>query len=202
MPKKLRVDMDQMLFTSDEETVLITNGITTCIAFIAQGSFWDEEEDDMVDFCGLYHWSGFRRVDTPLDQQAKNALLYFFKTLTSYTGIDRGEKITIDTLCFIGGEKEQRDSDNGLIVTGTEAEVYLLKQAVREFNFVAHQFIIASENISHHHFLTEGEQSISIKLTLDAINCKVESPEPYNSSEEELHQENLTGSSSLSSTLM
>ncbi len=189
--------MDNVLFTSDEETVLITKGITTCIAFIVQGSFWDEEDDE-IDFCGLYHWSGFDSIHRSRDQQAKNALLYFLKALTSFAGIDSGEEITINALHFIGGEKEQRDSDDEIIVSGTEAEVNYLRKAVREFNFKEHHFKIARKNINHHHFLTEDEQSISIKVTLDAIDYQLESPEPDKSSCEELHHESLRESNAIS----
>lgn len=169
--------MDDVLFTSDEKTVLITKGVTTCIAFIVQGSFWDEE-NDKIHFCGLYHWSGFKNVNRTQDQQAKDTLLNFFKKLRNYAGIDDEDEITIDVLYFIGGEKEQCDSDDEILVSGTEAEVNSLQKAVKGFNFAAHQFKIAPENIHHQHFLTEGEQSISIQLTLDAIDCKIKSPAP------------------------
>ena len=96
----------------------------------------------------------------------------------SFAGIEDEEEITIDTLCFIGGEKEQCDEDNEVIVSGTEAEVDSLKKAVKEFNFTAHQFKVAPENISHQHFLTEGEQSLSIKLTLDTIDWQIINPVP------------------------
>jgi hypothetical protein len=173
---RIKVSMDGVSFTSDEETVLITKGVTTCIAFLVQGSFWDEDEDE-IGFCGIYHWSGFNRMNITQNQQAKNALCYFLEKLRSFTGIENEEVITIDTLCFIGGEKEQRAGDNEVIVSGTEAEVYSLKKAVKEFNFTDHKFRINPKKIYHQHFLTEGEQSISIKLALDTIDCQIEIPE-------------------------
>ena len=40
MPKKrIKVPMDGVSFTSDEETILLTKGVTTCIAFLVQDLF-------------------------------------------------------------------------------------------------------------------------------------------------------------------
>lgn len=174
--KKIELAMDEIRFTSDENTVLFTYGITTCIAFIVQGSFWDDD-DSASEYCGLYHWSGFDLSSTPHSQQAKNALTYFLKALRDFSGLDAASNITIDTLEFIGGERQQRDGRGEVIVSGTEAEVDALIKAVSEFNYATMHFSLAAQDISHQHFLTTNTQSIAIELSIDECSFEVEEQE-------------------------
>ncbi len=177
MPQKtIELNMDEIRFTSDENTVLITHGITTCIAFIVQGSFWDDDDDE-IEYCGLYHWSGFDSSSTPHTQQAENALTYFLEKLRSFAGLDASSNITIDVLAFIGGEKEQRDESGAIVVSGTEAEVLSLRNAVAKFDYTAMHFTLSADDISHQHFLTTNEQSVSIELSIDECTLHVEESE-------------------------
>ena len=178
MPKNiLTVNMNEVRFNTDESTVVTTEGLTTCIAFIIQGSFWDEDDDE-ISFCGLYHWSGFEDPDEDPDKQARKALLFFLTKLREFAGVEEDTEITIDLLKFIGGEKEQRDSEDKLIVSGTEAEVNSLIKAVKEFNFAKYHFRIDPKVISHQHFLTKNEQTISIGLSLSDCRFVIINPIP------------------------
>jgi hypothetical protein len=182
MPRKkskklIEVIMGDVVFTSDTKTSLITEGVTTCIAIIVQGSFWDEEHDE-INFCGLYHWSGFGPSAIEQDKQAHTTFLYFLEKLRYFAGIEDDMEINIDSLQFIGGEKEQRDIANEIIISGSEAEVNSLKKAVNEFDFEKYFFNIDPKVISHQHFLTTGEQSISIELTVNDCHFKMNNPSP------------------------
>ncbi len=184
MPQKtIELNMDEIRFTSDENTVLITHGITTCIAFTVQGSFWDDDDDE-IEYCGLYHWSGFDSSSTPHGQQTEKALTYFLEKLRDFAGLDATSNITIDVLEFIGGEKEQQDTEGSTIVSGTEAEVNSLEKAVAEFDYTAMHFILSDDAISHQHFLTTNEQSTSIELSIDECVLRVEETESVELQEE------------------
>ncbi|CEG58755.1 hypothetical protein [Legionella fallonii] len=179
MPSKtIEVNMSEVRFTSDENTALTTHGLTTCIAFLVQGSFWDDDEDEEIEYCGLYHWTGFDLSSTPHDQQAVNILTHFFEKLRAFAGLGATSDITIETLAFIGGEKEQRDATNKILVSGTEAEVNSLKKAVTAFNFAALHLSLSPEDISYQHFLTSGEQSISIELDISEYTVQFEETTP------------------------
>jgi hypothetical protein len=186
MPKEIVVvNMNEVRFNSEESSALVTEGITTCIAFIIQGSFWDED-DDKVRFCGLYHWPGFDSDVKDKDKVAQETLLFFLTKLRDFSGADEDAEITIDTLAFVGGEKEQRDNMNEIIISGTEAEVTSLTKAVRQFDFKKHHYTINPEAINHHHFLTKDEQTISIELTLDKCTAEIISPLPTEESDSDL----------------
>lgn len=171
--KLCEVDMDAVLFTTSKKTVLITHGITTCIAFIIRGSFWNEDEEQ-TRFCGLYHWSGFDVYAADPNEQTSKALIFFLDKLRAFSGVEDDALINIESLQFIGGEREQRDENNEIILSGTEKEVSSLVQIVSNFKFFDHGFNIKPSAVKHYHFLTTDEQSISINLTTVGCNFEIE----------------------------
>jgi len=174
--KLLEVNMDAVLFNTSEKTTLITHGVTTCIAFIIQGSFWDEDEEETTKFCGLFHWSGFNSYPADPDEQARDALLFFLDRLNIFSGVEDDAHIHIESLHFIGGEREQRDVNNEVIVSGTENEVTSLVRIVSKFKFSDYGFNIKPNAIKHDHFLTKDEQSISISLTIESCHFEIKKP--------------------------
>ena len=162
---KKEVAMDDLAFTSKSHVTLVTLGVCTCIAFTIQGSYWNDELDEKIDFCGLYHWSGFNVIPSDHDQQTQSVFNYFLYTLRSTLKLNQTHPIEINSLQFIGGEKAQYDNNNKLLLTGTEAEVRSLTKTVQEYDFKKNHFILDPQNISHQHFLTSNDQSIQITLT-------------------------------------
>ncbi|WP_454783022.1 hypothetical protein [Legionella sp. WA2022007384] len=170
---KKTVEMDEHAFTNNGSTALITEGVCTCIAFVIKGTYLDNELEK-INFCGLYHWSGFRISNKNQDQLAQETLECFLKNLRIAFKLSHLTPIEIASLQFIGGEKKEIDGDE-LILKGTEAEVMSLTKIVQQFDFKGHYFILHPEAIEHHHFLTRGDQSITIKATPHTCNFYIDS---------------------------
>ena len=164
------VDMDALAFTANPHVVLVTLGVCTCIAFVIQGTYWDEELDEQISFCGLYHWSGFDVSNTPHDEQTQNAFNYFLDELRHSFALAKDSPVEIKNLQFIGGEKNIYNDNNELTFTATEAEVNSLIQTVQAYDFKKNYFNLDPSMIKHQHFLTSGDQSIQLELTTD--QCK------------------------------
>ncbi|ARH00797.1 hypothetical protein [Legionella micdadei] len=171
------VDTDEMAFSSDAKTKIRTEGVSTCIAFIVRGNFW--YEDELVSFCGLYHWSGFALQTKAFPEAAMTVLKYFFRTLRNHLEVEPDEPLMLSELAFVGGERGQIDADTGkLLVSGTEKEVYYIHEAIRHFNYKKFLINIDSKNIHHHHFLTSGEQFLSITVDLGGWTYLLEEAQP------------------------
>lgn len=183
----IEVNMGDRRFTSDDNTTLNAYGVSTSIAFIVQGAFWDDDDDE-INYCGLYYWQGFDLSSTPQAQQAVNALTRFLQGLRDFAGLDATSDITINTLTFIGGEKEQKDAEDNILVSGTEAEVNALRTAVAEFDYTATHFTLAAGAISHQHFQTTNNESISIELSTNECSLQIEEYE-FEELQEEIEQE-------------
>ncbi len=167
MPKifsKITVEMDELAFTNNQFTALITEGVCTCIAFMIRGQYWDDELEEKISFCGLYHWSGFGFSNKNRDQLAQETFEDFLESLRAEFNLYPDTPIDIISLQFIGGEKEEIDDDE-ITLHGTEAEVRSLTKIVQQFDFKGHFFILHPDAIEHHHFLTSGDQSITITAT-------------------------------------
>ncbi|MDI1352988.1 MAG: hypothetical protein PSV35_09550 [bacterium] len=167
--KKKPVEMDDFAFTTDKNLILTSEGITTCIAFVVLGTFWDDEDDE-IDFCGLYHWSGFNPATS--SEQCASILDCFFMNLQNF--LQTEDPITLNALIFIGGEKALYNEQQELMVSGTESEVVSLIQAVKDYDFIDDDFIIATENIKHLHFLTENNEAISLEVSTSYYRYKKE----------------------------
>lgn len=170
MPTIIEVAMDETIFTTNHNAVLVTKGISTCIAFAIRGTYWSDEDDVQVPFCGLYHWSGFDFSPGSPVLLSKGILANFFSKLRMDFDLEDEEEVTITSMQFIGGEKAQYDDGDHIIVSGTEAEVTSLCQAVSEYDFVGNDFKMLPDSIEHHHFLTTNEETIEV--TLDTTRCQ------------------------------
>lgn len=182
MPKIIKVAMGDSKFTSSNKIVLVTEGICTCIAFVIYASFWNED-DEIERVRGLYHWPGFS-VGSNQQHETQGVFINFLEELRETYTISEKQEIKIERLDFIGGEKAEWENDE-LILSGTEAEVINLKTVVEQFNFSDHYFNIAPEQIYHHHFLTSGNQSITVSLSSNEYKFIIEEDscdEDYSSS--------------------
>ncbi|CAM2859648.1 Uncharacterised protein [Legionella steigerwaltii] len=168
MPKirtQINVEMDALGFTNNPHITLITEGVCTCIAFIVRGKYWDDERDEKINFGGLFHWSGFGISNRNKDLLTQEALAYFLKSIRTELKLSSTTPVEINTLKFIGGEAKEFDQNNEVTLEGTEAEVISLIKTVQQFDFKHRNFILYPDAIEHSHFLTKGDQSITIKVT-------------------------------------
>ncbi|STX51456.1 Uncharacterised protein [Legionella busanensis] len=101
--------------------------------------------------------------------------------------IDDESLIEINKLMFIGGERRQYDNEGQILLSGTEKEVESLTDIVKTYDFTAVDIDIDENNIEHHHFLTSGEQSLTVKISLNELNYEIknsdELEERYNNQE-------------------
>jgi hypothetical protein len=166
MPKTITIEMDDSNFTSKNTTNLVTYGISTCIAFIIYASFFDED-DHLIQARGLYHWSGFSFEQDNPEQTTQDVFSNFLDELREAFDLSYELEIEIGSLIFIGGEKAEWDNGE-LIVSGTESEVINLIKVVKDFDFTGSNFI-KPKQISHNHFLTTGDEALTI--TVQSNHC-------------------------------
>ncbi|MBL7479427.1 hypothetical protein [Legionella bononiensis] len=183
MPEIIEVAMDECEFTSDTDTDLVTYGVSTCIAFIIYASFYDED-DDLIQSRGLYHWSGFEVKQKDPAKSINDTLSFFLDELRMHFDLPFELDIQIDSLFFIGGEHAVWENDD-LILSGTEREVYYLTEAVRDYNYSGAHFS-KPKHINHSHFLTSGNESLTIKASSN--QCSYETNTSDNCSKEEENQ--------------
>ncbi|KTC76882.1 hypothetical protein [Legionella brunensis] len=174
---EITVEMNKSGFSNDEDEILVTRGISTCIAFVMQGTYSDEENTYTACF-GLYHWSGF-----PFGFQGDpvayviNELDEFFQQMREELEIEE-EIIEVQRLQFIGGEHAQYDDESGVLtLTGTEKEVNALQIAAVRFNYARAGIKLCAQAISHAHFLTSGDQSLEIAVGCDDIDISYQEDE-------------------------
>ncbi|CDZ78998.1 hypothetical protein BN59_03313 [Legionella massiliensis] len=170
------VDMDEMDFSSDINTAFTTVGISTCIAFIIRGQCWIE--DELKPFCGLYHWSGFPIRTKNQMKEIEDTLEDFFACLREDLDVDNNSILMLSELVFIGGEKCQADRGGEIILSGTEREVDCLTRTLIDFDFSGRLIDVKQEQIKQHHFLTSGDQSLSITVNLTNWSYLLDNPEP------------------------
>ncbi|WP_298627472.1 hypothetical protein [uncultured Legionella sp.] len=165
MPQIIEIEMDDSNFTFSNDTDLVTHGISTCIAFIIYASFFDED-DELIQARGLFHWSGFSLEQENPEQETYEVFNNFLAEFREAFDLAPTLKIQISSLMFIGGEKAEWEGKE-LILSGTEHEVSHLIKAVKMFDFSTVNFEINPANINHYHFLTSGDEILSIKVKKD-----------------------------------
>lgn len=181
------VEMDDYAFTSNPDETLYTHGITTCIAFVIRGFYINDETEEETPFCGLYHASDFLAKSSEDESEdedesgdeseygytnkdhdcADEIFTDFLRNLREDLSIDRGIMVHIKSLLFIGGEKKELNANNEITLSGTEAEVESLKHVIPNFKFGAMNFISDDMVLEHKNYLTSGNSSISIELTIN-----------------------------------
>lgn len=166
MPKTITIEMDDSNFTSKNTSDLVTYGISTCIAFIIYASFFDDD-DYLIQARGLYHWSGFSLEQENPEQTARDVFSNFLDELREAFDLSYELEIQIDSLIFIGGEKAVWENGE-IVLSGTENEVINLIKAVKDFDFTSANFI-KPKQISHNHFLTTGDEALTI--TVQSNHC-------------------------------
>lgn len=182
MNEKIEVDMDELIFTGKANTSLITFGISTCIAFVIYASFKDGEAMSRVR--GLWHWSGFDTEQEYPAQKVKEVFTSFLMELRKTFRIPNEIEVSIDNLFFIGGEKELWE-DGELVLSGTENEVTHLIKVVQAFDFKEFNIKINPQKISHYHFLTSNQESVTISVDTDECTFTIDAPEEEISSEDQ-----------------
>lgn len=166
MPKTITIEMDDSNFTSKNTSDLVTYGISTCIAFIIYASFFDDD-DHLIQARGLYHWSGFSLEQENPEQTTRDVFSNFLDELREAFDLSYELEIQIDSLIFIGGEKALWENGE-IVLSGTESEVISVINAVKNFDFTAANFI-KPKQIIHNHFLTSGDEALTI--TVQSNQC-------------------------------
>ncbi|KTD19902.1 hypothetical protein [Legionella londiniensis] len=165
------VGMDEYYFTNKKDAVLVTKGITTCIAFVVQGHYYDEDAN-FIPFCGLFHWSGFTDPRNQATDYVAEQLQFFFEELREQLDIEEDDKIIVTSLLFIGGEKSQFEGRE-LILSGTEKEVETLKEVASGFNYEEFNIMLKSRPV-HNHYLTSGELSLAVEVGINQFGLSYE----------------------------
>ncbi|MGQ3888527.1 hypothetical protein ACQUW5_05785 [Legionella sp. CNM-1927-20] len=170
----IEVEMDGFALTNKESDVLITKGISTCIAFVIQGTCYHDDEE--VPFCGLYHWSGFEAEVTDFYDEILSVLDDFFiEVRAELEKLGAGElEINVTKLAFIGGEKRQFSEEGQLLLSGTEKEVKMLQKAAQAYDYQSQNINLDKKRIEHHHFLTSDNDSLTIEVRLNECHYKLE----------------------------
>lgn len=160
--------MDQIIVTCDPTYELITEGVTTCIAFVVHGLFFNKK-NKQVPFCGLFHWSGFNSTDSALtyNQKMNDVLEHFFDNVRYLLKVDDELTLYLTQLAFIGGEKAEFDENQELVLSGSENEVTYLKRVLKQFDFMDLNLKLY-QPVQHYHFLTQGNSSLTIHATLNS----------------------------------
>ncbi len=171
MPKIIEIEMDKSNFTSKPNSHLVTNGISTCIAFVIYASFFDEY-DEFVCARGLFHWSGFNPGEKKPLEATNDMFINFLNTLREHFDLLPNAEIQINSLIFIGGEEAAWDGGE-LILSGTETEVMCLKEIAQNFDYRRYYFS-KPHKIEHFHFLTSGDESLTISVTANQCLFKKE----------------------------
>lgn len=172
LPTKQDINPNEYYFTTDTNALLIAENISTSIVFTVRGTFFNDDEEKQA-FCGIYYWSGFADNSPNFKFYAENTLCEFFTHLQTTFRLEETSPIMVNELKFIGGEKRQVDKKtNEVTLSGTEQEVAVLNEVVKNFNFNEFNITLAPNAIKHRHFLTEGEQIVDVKLNTYYCNIK------------------------------
>ncbi|CEK11995.1 hypothetical protein [Legionella hackeliae] len=176
--KKIIVEIDSYRFSNKTNHIIITRGISTCIAFVVQGNYCEESEAKTLPCFGLYHWSGFpANFEGDCIAYVKEELLGFFQNMRDELSISDEEIIQLQSLSFIGGETKQFDNTGELTLSGTEKEVEALITALEKFNFAEVGINLKPNAIAHHHFITKDEQSLEVNVSHNKLETCYESIE-------------------------
>ena len=174
------VEMDEFILTTDPEEILITEGVSTCIAFAANGFYFSEDEDEneiRISFGALYHWSGFVDGVKDVHGHTKDILKYFLSKIHSSLGLDDDQCFTISSLHLIGGEKKQVNERGDLLVSGTEKEVEALQHTLKYFKWKQKLFNLEQEAIKQSYFLTKNEDTINVYVQTESCRYFLDSAE-------------------------
>ncbi|GGI78111.1 hypothetical protein [Legionella impletisoli] len=161
------VEMDECVFKliKNDNDSLMTIGVTTCICLMFYGHL------NTQPFIGMYHWSGFDRTFED-DEEDKGFFLDEVSKLiyTVYSEARRqlqsspSQKLHLNRLFIVGGERRQHNTQGELLVTGTELEVQALKQyAIEQCNL----YFCTPEKIEFQsiNYLKTGDQFLNIIMT-------------------------------------
>jgi hypothetical protein len=170
------VNMGELRCTTKPKTLLLTQGVTTCIAFAMSGHFYDEE-DNLKEFSALFHWQGFNINELDPIGHVETVFEGFLNSTRKNLPLEGDETINIKKLMFIGGEQKQCDEQGQTLVSGTEAEVNALITMVQAFDFAEYNYRLEEKAIEHYHFLTTGTSAIEVKIQRGKCNFTIEDQE-------------------------
>ena len=132
----LNVEMDRTnVYVEDptitsEAVILTTMGVGPCIAFLASGRYYLDADDETGHyFAALRHYSDSKQspiTEEDLLQLGRDNLYDFFEETALEIGDDEGIRIVLHQLCFIGGQKKDKNC------RGTEKEVLALQAALEQ----------------------------------------------------------------------
>jgi hypothetical protein len=174
--KKQEIQMDQFGVTTDANLNLTTEGISTCIAFIANGYYFDKNRK-AINFGALFHWSGFGASERDPKGKTQVVFIEFIDKIREKLNLSSTHPIAIN-LAFIGGERKQVNEHGKLIVSGTEAEVKALSHILNKMSFEKHALYLAS-SIQQHHYKTSETDSLKINVGTTQYSYEMEQPEQH-----------------------
>ena len=162
MPNVITVEQAELIVVADnvDDTVLITQGISTCICLCAKGLVGG------MPFLAMYHWEGFSDDFDKQAEDAENKALLevndLFDKFSSHIirAFKQHSLPQLHAMYLIGGEKATPD------LSGTELEVETLESYVKN---LADEYFDTSADllIKHQHYLTDESNSLSIQFTWD-----------------------------------
>ncbi len=145
-----------------EVPVLATAGISTCMAIILHGNIHN------IPFVAMYHWAGFASHVNKRDEYQMLTETYKVfndisdKIRTKFTAA-QDEPISINGISIIGGEKQQKDEQGKIIVSGTAKEVKLLKQYALEICVEIFEVSDEAQPIFYN-FKTQNAETIDVQV--------------------------------------
>lgn len=186
--KKRIIEQDEYYFTDNKNLNLITEGVSTCIAFFIRADLMINGSSRPI--CGLYHWSGFGvllktpknpNVYTRLAKQALSAFFYQLHNNFNLNPIDNNFTINCHQLGFIGGERaiyKTVQNKISLVLSGTEAEVHGLRTAVKNFDFSKFRLSIKPSALVEHFFIHHPDADITVKINMNDYSYEINHKNP------------------------
>ncbi len=162
---KVEMNECKFMYVNEERVykkpLLVTCGISTCIAIVAQGAF------EGIPYLGLYHWAGFNGIES-LEHQLTEIFSILSTELLAKFGCPGDVRPPLNGLYIIGGEKAQSAADGALMISGTEAEVAALEE---NFMVLCQQYFDVEGEIDtvFHNFLTQDEESLTVNVYPDKV---------------------------------
>ncbi len=156
-----KVEQEEMIALEAENNGLWTEGISTCIGIMIQGSV------DSKPFIAMYHWEGFsayfdKKSASPATLKSEIAKVFRSLRNEIRKSLGSNTRPILNCVFHVGGEKETEE------LTGTALEVETLQRygcvAVKKY-FKCHDgFVFKGRN-----FVTEGNESLRLKFVLDNV---------------------------------
>lgn len=157
-----KLEVQEMGVVPGKDCILWTEGVSTCICILVQGTINEKP------YLAMFHWDGlpsnFDRSSPHLALQLEAIVLRIFDSLRVYIKQRMGgrEKPIMTSCICIGGERRSET------LSGTELEVEALN--TYGMNACSRYFTVTSDaTFLNHHFLTTGSLSLRVVFSPDRV---------------------------------